>query len=242
MHINGTNPVSNEEKPAELIKRLNFPFEDVYLITRALTHRSYVNEHPDAIEDNERLEFLGDAILNFTAAAWLYKHFPEMPEGDMTRMRSALVFTDQLADYAVALNLGPAMRLGRGMEVSGGRYQPALLCNTFEALIGALYLQAGISYIEMFMDNFFIRYSEIAIAEHRHEDPKSKLQEWSQGNGSGTPKYLVKSITGPVHARLFQVEVVIGEKLYGQGCGSSKQAAEKNAATAALSGLKLISL
>ncbi len=109
-------------------------------LQRALTHRSYVNEHPESIEDNERLEFLGDAVLDFTVGAYLYNHYPEMAEGDLTSMRSALVHTEQLARFARKIDLGPAMRLGHGELQAGGRDKSPLLCDTFEALIGAIYL------------------------------------------------------------------------------------------------------
>src|SRR5512140_1606819 len=123
------------ESPAGLAKRLGLPFKNLLLLTRSLTHRSYINEHPEALEDNERLESLGDAVLDFVAGAWLYNHFPEMAEGELTRMRSALVCTPQLAEFARALNLGPAMRLGHGEAQAGGRERDVLLCATFEALI-----------------------------------------------------------------------------------------------------------
>ncbi len=128
------------ESPQELRDRLNLPVEDMLLLSRALTHRSYVNEHPEALEDNERLEFLGDAVLDFVVGAWLYQHFPEMAEGDLTRMRSALVHTERLADFARQIDLGRAIHLGRGEIQAGGQDKDALLCDTFEAIIGALYL------------------------------------------------------------------------------------------------------
>jgi ribonuclease-3 len=164
----------------------------------------------------------------------LYRHFPEMPEGDLTRMRSALVYTDQLSNYAISLNLGPAMRLGRGEIQSGGRSRPALLCNTFEALVGALYLHAGIEFVQEFIDKFCEEYADLILSGHLNEDPKSKLQEWSQGLGLSTPQYLIKNSSGPEHAKSFEVEVVIGGRLMGQGSGPSKQIAEKNAALATL--------
>ena len=108
------------EPAADLSRRLGLPFSNLALLTRALTHRSYVNENPNAVEDNERLEFLGDAVLDFIVGAWVYHRFPEMPEGDLTKMRSAIVRNDQLADFARHLNLGPALRLGRGEFASGG--------------------------------------------------------------------------------------------------------------------------
>src|SRR5512137_2077853 len=130
-----------EESPAALTKRLGLPFKNLLLLTRSLTHRSYINEHPEALEDNERLEFLGDAVLDFVSGAWLYNHFPEMAEGELTRMRSALVRTEQLAEFARAISLGAAMRLGKGEIAAKGRERDVLLCATFEALVGALYLE-----------------------------------------------------------------------------------------------------
>ncbi len=128
------------ESPQDLAQRLGLKFKDLLLLSRALTHRSYLNEHPEALEDNERLEFLGDAVLDFVVGAWLYNQFPEMPEGDLTRLRSALVYTDQLAIFARDIQLGKAMRLGRGEVQAGGKERTPLLCDTFEAVIGAIFL------------------------------------------------------------------------------------------------------
>ena len=124
------NPIpegNREESPGALVQRLELPFKNLLLLTRALTHRSYVNEHQEALEDNERLEFLGDAVLDFMVGAWLYNYYPEMPEGDLTRMRSALVHTEQLAEFARSVNLGNAMHLGRGEIQTGGQDRSALL-------------------------------------------------------------------------------------------------------------------
>ena len=140
-----------EETPEQLAHRLNLPFKNMMILRRSLTHRSYINEHPESIEDNERLEFLGDAILDFMVGEWLYHRFPEMPEGDLTRMRSALVHTEQLAAFARQLELGRGLRLGRGEVLSGGRTRDALLCDEFEALIGALYLDAGLNSVKYFV-------------------------------------------------------------------------------------------
>ena len=129
--------------PQELAARMGVSFNDGLLLSRALTHRSYLNEHSEAIEDNERLEFLGDAVLDFVVGAWLYNRYPEMPEGDLTRMRSALVYTEQLAKFAGMLDLGSALRLGRGEDQAGGRERSTLLCDAFEAVIGAIYLDMG---------------------------------------------------------------------------------------------------
>src|SRR5512143_2157790 len=147
-HIN--QRVTGGESPREFSQRLKLPFSDYLLLNRALTHRSYLNEHPEALEDNERLEFLGDAVLDFLVGAWLYNHFPEMSEGDLTRMRSALVRTDTLADFGLQIGLHEVLRLGRGEDDGGGRTRPAILCGAFEALIGALYIEAGFSAVSEF--------------------------------------------------------------------------------------------
>src|SRR5512143_1383664 len=149
-HIN--QRVTGGESPREFSQRLKLPFSDYLLLSRALTHRSYLNEHPEALEDNERLEFLGDAVLDFLVGAWLYNHFPEMAEGELTRLRSALVRTEQLAEFAQQIALGSAMRLGRGEAEGGGRERLALLCATFESLIGALFLDGGIEAVSKFVE------------------------------------------------------------------------------------------
>jgi ribonuclease-3 len=221
-----------EESPAELVQRLELPFKNLLLLTRALTHRSYVNEHPEALEDNERLEFLGDAVLDFVVGAWLYNHFPEKAEGELTRLRSALVCTEQLAEFARALALGPAMRLGHGEEQAGGRQRDVLLCATFEAFIGALYLQNDISTIQRFIHPMLEEVSEQFLLQPDLQDPKSRLQEWSQSKKLGIPKYVTLQASGPDHDRIFEVEVHINGKVYGRGDGRSKQTAERLAAQA----------
>jgi len=223
-----------EESSAELAQRLRLPLKNLLLLTRALTHRSYVNEHNEALEDNERLEFLGDAVLDFVTGAWLYNHFPEMAEGDLTRMRSALVCTEQLAEFARALDLGPAMRLGRGEVQAGGRQRDALLCATFEALVGALYLQNDVAAVQRFVHPMLESVGENSLVQLEIQDPKSRLQEWSQAQKLGIPKYGVVLISGPDHARVFDVEVQIDGKTVATGSGHSKQLAERAAAQAAL--------
>ncbi len=231
-HVPDGNP--QEESPAALVARLGLPFKNLLLLTRALTHRSYVNEHPEALEDNERLEFLGDAVLDFVVGAWLYNHFPEMLEGDLTRMRSALVRTEQLAEIAVSLDIGPAMRLGRGEIQAGGRERPLLLCSTFEALIGALFLQAGPEAVQEFIHPFLEKACQDLFSQIDRYDPKSRLQEWSQGHKLGIPSYATVQTSGPDHDRLFEVEVRIGEVVCGRGSGHSKQIAAHAAAQSAL--------
>lgn len=219
-----------EESPSALAERLGFPFNNLLLLTRALTHRSFLNEHPEALEDNERLEFLGDAVLDFSVGAWLYNHFPEMAEGDLTRMRSALVRTEQLAEYARRLDLGSAMRLGRGESQAGGRLRDVLLCATFEALVGALYLSCGLAVVQNFIHPLLVESHVERIIQEEEYDPKSRLQEWSQGRKMGIPQYITVQASGPDHERMFVVEVQIGGEILGSGSGHSKQAAARDAA------------
>ena len=223
-----------EESQAALVNRLELPFNNLLLLTRALTHRSYINEHPEALEDNERLEFLGDAVLDFVSGAWLYNHFPEKAEGELTRMRSALVCTEQLAEFARAMNLGPAMRLGNGEDQAGGRQRDVLLCATFEALIGALYLQNDISVIQRLVHPMMEAVSEQFLLQNELQDPKSRLQEWSQGKKLGIPQYVTLQASGPDHDRFFEIEVHINGKVYGHGTGRNKQTAARLAAQATL--------
>lgn len=220
--------------PLILAERLGLDFSDIFLLTRSLTHRSYLNEHPEAIEDNERLEFLGDAVLDFLVGAWLYNRFPEMAEGELTRLRSALVRTEQLAEFSTRLGFGEAMRLGRGEAESGGRQRIALLCATFEAFIGAYYLDAGIEAVSVFLEPLLESVANQLLMDGKTQDPKSLLQEYVQAKGNGAPKYRTISATGPDHAKVFEVEVLINGRKYGHGIGKSKQAAAKAAAREAM--------
>jgi len=216
-------------------QQLKLAFRDQSLLQRALTHRSYLNEHPDkALEDNERLEFLGDAVLDFIAGDWLYNRFPEMHEGRLTRLRAALVRTETLADFGQQCQLGQALCLGRGEEDSGGRHRQANLCRGFEALIGAIYLDLGMDVVRDFVLPFFEAALRVILASDADKDAKSLLQEWSQATLNLTPSYRTVAAAGPDHAKEFTVEVVIGERVYGQGRGRSKQAAAQEAAQAAL--------
>jgi ribonuclease-3 len=221
--------------PQEVAKRINYKYPNIRLLTRALTHRSYVNEHPEVPEDNERLEFLGDAVLDFVVGAWLYNRYPEMAEGQLTRMRSALVRTEQLAEFARQLNLGPSMRLGRGELHGGGRQRLALLCATFEALIGALYLQGEISAVRDFIFPILEKASDGLLLQPDVYDAKSRLQEWAQGHKLGIPQYETRSAEGPDHAKTFTVDVFVNGTLSGSGSGHNKQIAAQTAAADALS-------
>jgi ribonuclease III len=231
---------SGSESPGQLAERLNLPFgDDLRLLTRALTHRSYVNEHPDVPSDNERLEFLGDAVLDFVVGAWVYNHYPEMAEGDLTRMRSALVRTETLADFSRQLNLGPAMRLGRGELQAGGRDRDALLCATFEAMVGALYQCKGLDEARMFVMPLLEPAAEQIVLQMNTIDPKSRLQEWTQSQGLGIPRYVTALAEGPDHAKTFDVEVHVSSKCLGKGSGPSKHVAQECAAQNALDAIEM---
>lgn len=222
------------ETPQDLCRILNLQFKNYSLLTRAFTHRSYLNEHPEALEDNERLEFLGDAVLDFVSGAWLYNRFPEMAEGGLTRLRSALVRTEQLAEFAKSLKFDHAILLGRGEEESGGRFRPTLLCATFEAFVGALFLDSGIDKVREFVEPLFESIIEDLVNNGDLKDPKSVLQEWVQSRGMGTPEYRTVDEMGPDHDKIFTIEVRIDGKVYGRGTGHSKQAATKEAAKVAI--------
>ncbi len=215
--------------------RLGVRFADLSLLQRALTHRSYANEHPEhALEDNERLEFLGDAVLDFVAGEYLYHRFPEMDEGRLTRLRAGLVRTETLARFARRFGLGRALLLGRGEAESGGRTRAKNLCGAFEALIGALYLDQGLNAVRSVMEPLFTPAVEDILNRAADKDAKSLLQEWSQATLGKTPSYRTVASEGPDHAKRFTVEVVIGGRVYGTGRGHSKQAAAQAAAQHAL--------
>ncbi len=225
----------------QLEHELSLDFTDASLFERALTHRSFLNENPaESLDDNERLEFLGDAVLDFVVGEYLYHRFPEGREGQLTSVRAAMVRTETLARFAQQIRLGKYLRLGRGEAEGGGRRRPALLCSAFEALIGALYLDQGIEVVSSFVLRFVAPTIPGVLAEELDRDAKSRLQEWSQGRWHLTPTYRTVGERGPDHAKEFMVEVLIGEEVRGQGQGPSKQAAEQAAATSALAAIALV--
>ena len=227
-------PTNRSESIQMVAKKLKTHFKDTRLLIRALTHRSFLNEHPEEIEDNERLEFLGDAVLDFLVGDWLYNRYPEMMEGDLTQMRAALVQTPQLAEFARKIELGTVLRLGRGEAKAGGRLRNSLLCDAFEALVGALYLDSGLKSVSKFISPLLESATQEIILNHKNEDPKSSLQEWAQSLGYPPPKYLLIETSGPDHLKTFAVEVLVNNKNLAFGQGSSKQQAEKIAASNAL--------
>jgi ribonuclease III len=227
-------------QPDVFARQAGLVFSDPGLLRRALTHRSYINEHPDVPEDNERLEFLGDAALDLLSAAWLYRRFPEMDEGELTRLRSVLVRTEQLAEFAGTLQLGEAILLGRGEDAMGGRQRLALLCDAFEAIVGALYLDSGLESVTRFMEPRFEQAVKTALEDETFLDPRSRLQMWAQSEVGETPRYETVGSSGPDHAREFVVEVAVGTRQAGRGKGHSKQEAAQAAAADALTHLEAL--
>jgi ribonuclease-3 len=210
-------------------------FEDRALLQRALTHRSYLNEHPEeALEDNERLEFLGDAVLNLIAAQYLYNRFPEFREGELTRLRAALVRREALAELAVQIGLGKHLLLGHGEEESEARHRPAILCDVFEAFVGALYLEKGYRDAKDFLEPLLRAALIRVVAERATKDSRSQLQELTQARFQATPSYKTAGEFGPDHAKEFVVDAYVSGIRFGRGRGLSKQAASKDAAAQAL--------
>lgn len=220
---------------SELEIAIGISFEDKTILQRALVHRSFLNENPDfPLIDNERLEFLGDAVLDFITAAYLYHRFPEMREGELTVLRAALVRTETLASFAQEIQLGRYLLLGKGEEESGGRERLPTLCAAFEALVGAIFLDQGLDVTISFIQRFIEPETKRILQSSLEKDAKSLLQEISQASFRLTPSYHTVAETGPDHAKEFTVEVRIGDKVYGRGRGRSKQAAEQEAARIAL--------
>jgi len=219
----------------EFEERLDFQFEDYSLLQRALTHRSFVNENPqENQQDNERLEFLGDAVIDFVVAAYLFDHFSDMDEGQLTMLRSALVRTNTLAGIAQQLGVGQALHLGIGEEEGGGRERLPNLCAAFEAIVGAIYLDQGLDKVEQWIVALIPPVLEQIIAAEDHIDAKSGFQIWSQAQHNITPSYQVISSEGPDHDKRFTVAVLLGDEIWGTGIGSSKQLAAQKAARSAL--------
>lgn len=216
-------------------KELGYTFNDLALLQRALTHRSFINENPnDAIEDNERLEFLGDTVLDLITSVMLYNRYPEMPEGRMTSMRAALVRTETLARLASFLGVGEVLRLGKGEDEHGGRTRQANLCAAFEALSGAIFLDSGLDAVRHIVEPHFVPAADAILSRELDRDAKSKLQELSQATLGLTPRYQTTGAEGPDHNKMFTVQAIIGNQIFGEGSGRSKQAAAQAAAQQAL--------
>lgn len=218
-----------------LEERMGVQFSDYGLLRRALTHRSYLNENPGAdLKDNERLEFLGDAVLDFVVGAYLYERFPEMDEGGLTALRAALVRTKTLADFGRQLGIGGCLQLGYGEEESGGRHRAPTLCAAFEAVIGAVYLDQGLHAVQPLVERLAAPALERIMEKSLHKDAKSEFQMWAQAEYNITPHYEVVSAEGPDHEKTFTVQALIGRDVWGVGTGHSKQTAAQAAANVAL--------
>ncbi len=218
---------------------LGVPFRDETLLQRALTHRSYLNENPTyPFEDNERLEFLGDAIIDFIVGEFLYHRFPDIKEGELTSRRSALVRTEMLASFARQIDLGSFLLMGKGEEETGGRHREGLLCGAFEALVGAIYLDQGLEKIRELVLPLIESQIENIVRTKSHHDAKSAFQELAQGIKKITPIYKTIDETGPDHAKIFTVATYLNGEEYGRGTGTNKQRAAQDAARAAISHLK----
>lgn len=218
-----------------LEKKIKINFKNIELLNHAFVHRSYVNEHRNEnIEDNERLEFLGDAVLELAATKHLFEKCPDSDEGQMTSFRSALVKGKHLAEIAKNLELGEYLYLSNGEEKSGGREKKYILANVLEALIGAIYLEHGYNAAEKFIEEFILTRLDEIISEGKHIDAKSKFQEICQEKEDFTPYYEVIEEYGPDHDKHFVMGAYINDKLIAKGTGSSKQKAEEDAAKNAL--------
>lgn len=215
------------------IDQLKKNFKDQKLLNQALTHKSWVNEHPNVRQSNERLEFLGDAILEFVISKELFLKFPNEEEGYLTALRANLVNAENLANLAKKLDVGKVLFLAKGEEEGGGRENPSLLADTVEAIIGALYLDQGFDTVYKFIkDNLVIEIPEKLTQPLK--DPKSRLQELVQAQGLPAPRYKVIKETGPDHDKEFIVEVLANDKSLGKGKGKNKSTAEQKAAENAL--------
>lgn len=218
-----------------LEKKLRIKFQKPKILVEALVHRSYLNEtNQGDLHSNERLEFLGDSILSFVISEWLFKRFPEYPEGILTTLRSNLVKTESLAKIAKKLSLGNFLLLSRGEKESGGQNNPVLLANSLEAVIGAIFLDKGLNAAKNFIHVNFKNFLETLVLKGEFKDLKGLLQEKTQAKNKLSPVYKTLKESGPDHAKIFTVGVFLKNKLLAKGEGKSKQTAEEEAAKFAL--------
>jgi len=208
-------------------------FNNQNIIEEALTHKSWVNEHPGIRDHNERLEFLGDAILEFVVSKEIFIKFPKKKEGFLTALPAKLVNTTSLSQTAKELDLGKELFLSKGEEETGGRENPSLLADTVEAVIGAIFIDKGLEEAENFIRSYILSKIQDMIKQPL-KDPKSRLQEKVQAKGLPTPKYVVVSESGPDHQKTFVVKVMVKDKHLAKGFGRSKSEAEQKAAQEAL--------
>ena len=213
---------------------LSITFQNNELIKQAFIHRSYLNEARVKIHSNERLEFLGDSILSFLVSDFLYAAFPKLPEGELTNLRSSVVKTSTLAQIAGQLQLGNFLKLSHGEEESGGRKNPSILADTFEALLGAIFLDLGLEPVKKILKNTLFSLIAKIYKEKSYKDAKSSFQEMVQNEIKISPVYKVTSEKGPDHAKEFTVAAYVDNIKWGQGNGKNKQEAEQQAAIVAI--------
>ncbi|MET0786603.1 MAG: ribonuclease III [Paenisporosarcina sp.] len=231
---NGTFSESVRQSFSTLQKELNVQFINSNLLYQAFTHSSYVNEHRRKFyTDNERLEFLGDAVLELSVSQYLFQKFPSMSEGELTKLRAAIVCEPSLVLFANELKFGVYVLLGKGEEITGGRERPALLADVFESFIGALYLDQGLDPVVTFLEQVVFPKVEIGAFSHVM-DYKSQLQEMVQQSNNGSLVYEIVEEKGPAHNRTFVSVVKLGTEELGLGKGKSKKEAEQKAAQVAI--------
>jgi ribonuclease III len=236
MRRNGNNrkPSIKDNKFKQLQENLGFHFKDENLLKQAFTHSSYVNEHRRKFyTDNERLEFLGDAVLELSVSQYLFQKFTAMSEGELTKLRAAIVCEPSLVLFANELNFGKYVLLGKGEEVTGGRERPALLADVFESYVGALYLDQGLQPVVTFLEKVVFPKVETGAFSHVM-DYKSQLQEMVQQTNNGSLSYEIIEEKGPAHNRTFVSSVRLGNSELGIGNGKSKKEAEQKAAQVAI--------
>ncbi len=223
------------KKMNNLESRIGYSFKDAKLLEQAVTHRSYLNENPTSpVGHNERLEFLGDAVLELVVTEYLYEHYPQTSEGEMTNWRAALVNANTLSEITHEFDLNAHMLLSKGEQRDTGRARQYILANAMEALIGAIFLDGGYEPCKVFIGRFILTKLPDIIAKKLYRDPKSLLQEQAQEHVGVTPSYTVMEEWGPDHARQFKIGVYLGKQLAGEGQGQSKQDAQQSAAEDAL--------
>ncbi len=213
---------------------LGYRFQDPDWLIKALTHPSYRHEQRDINRDNQRLEFLGDAVLGMLCADWLFRRFREKPEGELTRLRSSLTNSRSLARIAHSLDLGAHLFLGRGEEISGGRTRPSNQADALEAIFGAAYLDGGMAAVTAVFQRLYGPVMEECLQQPGTDNPKGVLQELAQDRWKTTPRYRMVTETGPAHDKSFTVEVSVNEEALGRGTGPSKREAEIRAAEQAI--------
>ena len=234
------SPMNREDRLQPLMQRLHHRFRDLSLLETALTHRSYANEAQRTdVEDNERLEFLGDAVIDLYVSAQLYDRRPGWREGELSQARASLVNASALADVARDLDLGHLLRLGRGESKTGGQAKDSILCGALEAVFGALFVDAGIAVCRTALDAMFAeRLEDVATLTTVRADAKTELQERLAAGAAPPPHYEVCAEVGPPHMRTFTVSVSQDGKILAVGSGSNKKTAEQRAANAALAHIR----